>query len=107
MKKAGLLLMAMWYALAFLAGRPFLPYPHAVAVHTFLALFEGFLVKHLLISAYRIFVALITATVLATWLGLASGRNRNTDKMLTPFAYILYPIPKVALLPVIMLLHIL
>jgi NitT/TauT family transport system permease protein len=103
MKKAGFLLIAMWYALAFLSGRPFLPYPHAVAYHTILVLFQGSLVKHLGISAYRIFLALITATVLATWLGLAAGRSRKTDKMLTPFAYILYPIPKVALLPVIML----
>ncbi len=103
MKKAGVLLVALWYALAFFAGRPFLPYPHAVAFHTALALFQGTLVKHLAISAFRISSALVTATVLATWLGLAAGRNRRTDKMLTPFAYILYPLPKVALLPVIML----
>jgi len=103
MKKAGILLMVMWYGLALLADRPFLPYPHAVAFHTALAFVQGFLTKHLVISAYRILVALVSATLLATWLGLAAGRNRKTDKMLTPFAYILYPIPKVALFPVIML----
>ncbi|MGB4406919.1 MAG: ABC transporter permease [Sphaerochaeta sp.] len=103
MKKAGILLIAMWYALAFLAGKPFLPYPHAVVSHTAQSLLQSSLIEHLLISAYRIFVALITATVLATWLGLSAGRSRKTDNMLTPFAYILYPIPKVALLPVIML----
>ena len=41
MKKAGVLLVALWYALAFFAGRPFLPYPHAVAFHTALALFQA------------------------------------------------------------------
>ena len=103
MKKAGVLLILMWYALAFIAGKPFLPYPHIVAVHTFVALFRGFLVTHLAISTYRILIALVSATILATWLGLAAGLHRKHDKMLTPFAYILYPIPKVALLPVIML----
>lgn len=103
MKKAGCLLVGMWYVLALLAGKPFLPYPHAVAYHTVVALLQGSLVRHLGISAFRIFIALVTATVLATWMGLAAGRSRKTDHMLTPFAYILYPIPKVALLPVIML----
>jgi NitT/TauT family transport system permease protein len=103
MKKAGVLLIAIWYALSFLAGKPFLPYPHLVAVHTVRALYESSLPLHLAISAFRISVALICSMVLALWLGLAAGRDRKKDKLLSPFAYILYPIPKVALLPVIML----
>ncbi|WP_320127453.1 ABC transporter permease [uncultured Sphaerochaeta sp.] len=103
MKKAGLFLLVIWYILSALAGKPFLPYPHQVAIHTLWALFQGSLPKHFGISALRIALALVSAAIPSFLLGLAAGRDRKTDRLLTPFAYILYPIPKVALLPVIML----
>jgi len=103
MKKATVALISLWYLFALIAGKPFLPYPHAVLYHTGGVLLDGVLITHLMISAYRIIVALIGATTLALILALFAGRSRKADRFLTPFAYILYPIPKVALLPVIML----
>lgn len=103
MRKAGLVLLLLWYGLAALAGKPFLPYPHLVALHTVQVLLGGDLARHLGISAFRIAVALVVSTVLASALGIVAGRREAADRMLSPFAYILYPVPKVALLPVIML----
>jgi NitT/TauT family transport system permease protein len=37
-------------------------------------------------------------------LGIAAGRSRSVDRFVTPVTYLLAPIPKIALLPVIMLL---
>jgi NitT/TauT family transport system permease protein len=103
MRKAAILLLLLWYGLAFVAGKPFLPYPHLVAIHTMEVLSGGSLARHLGISAFRIATALLVSTLLAAGLGIAAGRKARTDRLVTPFAYILYPVPKVALLPVIML----
>jgi NitT/TauT family transport system permease protein len=48
-------------------------------------------------------IALALAGPAAAALGLASGRSRRLDRLLSPFVYILHPIPKVAFLPIIML----
>jgi len=103
MKRAALVLLALWYGFALVLGKPFLPLPHVVAIHTLQRLSEGALIRHLGISTFRITVALVSAAIPASLLGILTGRNPHADRMVSPFAYILYPIPKVALLPVIML----
>ncbi len=103
MRRAVVVLVALWYLLAYLMQRPFLPYPHAVVLHSVLALFQDDLLRHLAISTARITIALISAAIPAAIMGVLAGRSRKADQLMTPFAYILYPIPKVALLPVIML----
>lgn len=103
MKKSAFVLLSLWYLFAFITSKPFLPYPHLVLLHTLKAFLNGILATHLAISAYRIIIALAGATVTAAVFALTAGRIPKADRFLTPFAYILYPIPKVALLPVIML----
>lgn len=103
MKKALLLLIGLWYLLAVLVAKPFLPYPHLVLIHLFTMSMQRTLPLHFLISAFRITAATIAAVIPAVILGLGSGRSLRMDKLVSPFAYVLYPIPKVALLPVIML----
>ncbi|PKL14569.1 MAG: ABC transporter permease [Spirochaetae bacterium HGW-Spirochaetae-8] len=103
MRRAVVVLVALWYLLAYLMQRPFLPYPHAVVLHSVLAPFQDDLLRHLAISTARITIALISAAIPAAIMGVLAGRSRKADQLMTPFAYILYPIPKVALLPVIML----
>ena len=103
MRRAVIILIGLWYLLAFAMQRPFLPYPHAVASHTLLALVQDDLLRHFGISTARITIALVSAAIPAAIMGVLSGRSRKADQFMTPFAYILYPIPKVALLPVIML----
>jgi NitT/TauT family transport system permease protein len=48
-------------------------------------------------------IALVLAAPAATALGLASGRSKKLGALVSPFVYILHPLPKVAFLPVIML----
>ncbi len=103
MKKAVLILIALWYLTAFLTAKPFLPYPHDVIIHLVTETLEGNMLHHFLISAFRIFAATLLAVIPAALLGLSAGRNEKADSIVSPFAYVLYPIPKVALLPLIML----
>lgn len=57
-----------------------------------------------LVSFYRVVVAMIIGTVLAIPLGLACGRSPRVDAVFAPVLYVLYPLPKVVLLPVLIVL---
>ena len=57
-----------------------------------------------LVSLYRVVVAMFIGTVLAIPLGLACGRSPRVDAVFAPVLYFLYPLPKVVLLPVLIVL---
>jgi NitT/TauT family transport system permease protein len=104
MKKIALIgLLGIWYLASALISKSFLPPPHTVIVHTVSQLFSGNLAGHLLISFYRITAAMLISMVLAVPLAIAAGRIRIVDHLISPSARLLYPIPKAALLPLIML----
>lgn len=92
-----------WHLLAALFKTPFLPAPHAVFLALPLRMEKG-LGGHLLVSAYRIFMSLSGALLIAAPLGLYLGRRRKIDNLVSPMIYLLYPIPKIVFLPLILLL---
>jgi taurine transport system permease protein len=94
---------AAWALTAKLVGRPFLPSPGAAIARLGRRLADGSLALHLGASARRVALALAIAAPIAVLLGLAAGRSRRLDAFVSPFVYLLHPIPKVAFLPVIML----
>ncbi len=96
-------IVAVWALAAALVGRPFLPSPWASAARLAARLGDGSLALHLGASARRVGIALVVAAPAATALGLASGRSKKLNALVSPFVYILHPLPKVAFLPVIML----
>ena len=55
-------------------------------------------------SAARVVAALLIATAVALPLGFLMGRVSRADRLLAPAAYLLYPVPKIALLPILLLL---
>lgn len=60
--------------------------------------------EHLLASLLRIFAGIGIAGVIGLCLALWMVRSRMAGKLLGAFVYFSYPIPKLALLPVVMLL---
>ncbi len=102
-KIALLILTAIWFLLSIIIQKPFLPPPHRVLFHTFILLVKGELWKHFLISSYRILASISIGIILAAPLAILAGRIRYFDRLFTPAAQILFPVPKVAFLPVIML----
>jgi len=90
-----------WYLVSLLAGARVVPFPHLVAVR-FVALVPDLLV-HAGASLLRVLGALALAGALAVPLGLAMGRSRRLDRSLAPASYLFYPVPKIALLPVLLL----
>ncbi len=92
-----------WEAASLFVARPFLPLPALVFERLFFSLRNGTLLFHTIASGKRIFLSIVIALPAATALGLASGRSAKLDAFVSPFIYLLHPLPKVAFLPVIML----
>ena len=94
---------AVWWVASVLVGSRVLPSPFAVAVR-FVELWSPALWRHTLASAARGVAALAAAAAAAVPLGIVAGRIDAIDRVLTPPAYLLYPVPKIALLPVLLIL---
>ena len=60
--------------------------------------------KHVGMSISRISVALILSFITAVPLGLSLGLSSRIDKYAKPFIYLSYPVPKIVLLPGVMLI---
>ncbi len=99
---SALALLGGWAALAILVHRPILPSPWTVLAVLWREL-PGELGRHFLVSFYRVVASIALATVLAAPLGLILGQSSRLDRLAAPFIYLLYPIPKVVLVPIVLL----
>lgn len=100
---AALLLHVIWYLGSLWLHKSILPDPVSV-YQNFPALFEKELSRHLMASLARIFAGMGIALLLGFCLGLLMGRSNTWNQVLDPIVYLTYPIPKLALLPIVMLL---
>jgi len=95
-------ILAGWHLTALALNSPALPTP--IQTLPMLQKFAPQLAPDFLVSFYRVVVAMVLGTVVAMPLGLAVGRSPRLDAFLAPILYILYPIPKIVLLPVLLVL---
>lgn len=95
-------LLLGWAAVAVAVGSPALPGP-VVAIEAFVDQWPA-IWPQMLVSLWRVVVAMALGTALAVPLGLMLGRSPRTDAVFAPLIYITYPIPKVVFLPVLMVL---
>lgn len=94
----------VWKVLAVLVSQNVLPYPED-AIYTFLAaLMTSEFWHHFAASTFRAVMAMIIGWGVAFPIGILMGSDRRVDKFLSPFVSMTYPIPKVVLLPVVLLL---
>ncbi|MGO9410084.1 MAG: ABC transporter permease [Spirochaetia bacterium] len=96
-------LLAAWWILSMCLPQGFVPDPLSVVVR-FIELLPTVLWQHALASLGRVGAALAVSLLSAVPAGVALGRVRRLDWLFSPVAYALYPVPKIALLPVVMLL---
>ena len=94
--------IAIWWILAAIIDSPALPTPIAT-IPVLVDNFSG-LVPEFGISLFRILLAMLIGTVLGAPLGILIGRSMWADRLLTPVMYILYPLPKIVLLPILFVL---
>ena len=95
-------IVAGWWITAILVDSPALPTPAATV--GVLAQNVALLVPYFWTSAYRVIVSLVIGTVLAVPIAQVFARSRTLDALFAPVLYLLYPIPKVVLLPILLVL---
>jgi len=97
-----LVLFLIWAVAALVVNLPILPTPWVV-VSTFVLDLPHGLGWHILMSGWRIVVSLLIATAVGLPLGLVLGQSKRLSRLFRPFIYTTYPIPKITLLPIIIL----
>ncbi|MFF2910961.1 ABC transporter permease [Paenibacillus sp. NPDC057934] len=92
----------VWYIAYLLMNHPILPSP--LAVYQAMGELGGRdLALNVGYSLMRIFAGVLLALLIGLMIGLLMGRSATWNKLLDPVVYLTYPVPKIALLPVVML----
>ncbi|MFP3909757.1 MAG: ABC transporter permease [Archaeoglobaceae archaeon] len=97
------IIIFLLHLLSLAVDSPALPAPPEVLKALVTQFLEESLLEHFLVSSYRVIYAIALALSLAVPVGLLS-HERGVDKLVTPFLYLLYPIPHIVLLPLIIIL---
>ncbi len=82
----------------------YVPPPSQLGPHLALVLAGGELWGHLRVTLYRLSLSFLFALIPAVLLGLGLGMSRSMRLALEPLLNSLYAIPKIALLPLVMLI---
>lgn len=96
-------LLLFWYVLHLFLRSNVIPDPYQTLV-VFSRLLKGDLLFHMGASFLRVAAALVISLCLGMPMGLWLGVSKKADRIISPVVYILYPIPKIAFLPILMLL---
>lgn len=95
--------LVVWWLVSWLLRLPIIPSPVAV----FLNIAEIFSTKmevHVLYSLGRIIGGIAVSILIGVPLGYLMGAFERVNRLLSPLVYFTYPVPKLALLPIVMLL---
>ena len=95
-------IVAGWWITALAVNSPALPTP-AQTVEV-LGSNMDVLIPFFWTSAYRVVASLLIGTLLAVPIAQLCARSRVLDGLFAPVLYLLYPIPKVVLLPILLVL---
>ncbi len=97
------ILLILWQVVSLIVDKAILPGPLTVG-QAFLEGLTDDLVEHFVYSTGRVLASVFLSVLAAAPLGLILGQSQRLNEFLSPFVYLLYPIPKVVLIPVILLL---
>lgn len=95
-------LILLWQGAALVLKTEALPGPVLVLISFFKGM-SGPLASHFLVSSYRVLASLALAIAAAVPIGIAMGRIKRIDRLASPLLYLTYPVPKIAFLPLVLL----
>lgn len=98
-----LVLLAAWQLGAWWAGAAVLAGPAEVAAKLVAESRTERFWMHVGASAFRVLAALAVSFAAAVPLGLLIGSSRRADRLAGPLIYLTYPVPKIVLLPLVLL----
>ena len=100
---AMILLLILWYVISIIVHLPIIPSP-VLVMERFSNIFTQTIAIHALYSLWRIIAGVFLAIITGVPIAVMMGYYKKCDKILAPIVYLTYPIPKIALLPILMLL---
>ena len=100
---ASLAILLFWQIMALIVDRNILPSPVFVIQVFFKELFNGKMLEHAAASLWRVMAGMFLSVVLAAPAGLVLGQSKRLNRFFSPVIYLLYPIPKVVLVPIVLL----
>lgn len=98
-----IIIVVLWYLLSILIGSNMVPTPKTT-IYELIRLLKNNFIYHILYSMYRILGAIVISLIIGIPVGIALGSSNLLDKIISPAVYLLYPIPKIAFLPVFMVM---
>lgn len=98
-----ILILVIWQILAMAMAKPIFPTPLNIFLNISKT-FQNEMGVHVLYSLRRIIVGVLFILIVGIPLGIIMGYFRIIDSILSPILYFNYPIPKIALLPIVMLI---
>lgn len=98
-----IVVIALWWFIAWLAKLPIIPLPQAV-FKNIAVIFQPSMEIHVWYSLARITAGIAISLLVGVPLGFLMGYFERVDRLLSPLVYFTYPVPKLALLPVVMLI---
>jgi ABC-type nitrate/sulfonate/bicarbonate transport system permease component len=97
-----LVVLIVWETMADAGRLPdYLPAPSIIGRQTVSMLASGELMRHVGVSLYQALSGFAIGAFSGTVLGLLSGASRPIDRFYEPLISLTYPVPKIALLPLI------
>ena len=99
---ASLTILLFWYVMHLAVGSAVIPSPYDT-IKNFVVIFPK-LLPHLLSSLGRVLSAIAVSLFAGSLTGIWIGVNKKADSFITPILYLLYPLPKIAFLPILMIL---
>ncbi len=100
---ASLIIVFIWQIISMTGAGLFLPSPATVIIRL-IEIFPSVLLRHTAASFLRTIIPVLLASILAYPAGVVSGLSRKGDFIISPLSYLLYPVPKIALLPLFLLI---
>ena len=97
------LCLALWAGTAYFLQMPVIPSPVQVLLRL-VQKFPDTIAVHAGYSLMRIVLGLFAAVAVGYPIGVLMGYFPRVNRLLAPILYLTYPVPKIALLPVVMLL---
>jgi NitT/TauT family transport system permease protein len=93
-----LLLVLLWYLIAFWWQNSLLPSPNAVAATIWQEMQSGQLWHHLSATLIRVLISFFIAMLIGSIIGIAMGRSRITDQLLDPWLIVFLNIPALVII---------
>lgn len=98
-----IIICILWLIVHWIVKSSIVPSPFE-AVAIFIKLLKEDMLIHIGASLLRILIATFVSLGIGVPLGLFAGTNKKADIYISPVVYAIYPIPKIAFLPVFMLM---